>query len=113
MQQVRAESLRVQGLRDGRHRGHLLRVQHMPRRGDRLAFGVGIIVGHAPEHAGILLDRPRLDEGVDGLLGDAEALDHLGAISGLLRSGEIIDDLRLARGFFAEFLQGLGGGRCD
>ena len=113
MEQVRTEGLRIEGLRDRRHRGDLLRVQRVPGRSDGLPFGVRVVVSHSPEHAGVFLDRTGLDEGVDGLLGDPEAFDHLRAIGGLLLGGKIIDDLRLSRGLLAELSEHLGFGRGD
>ena len=113
VQQVRPEGLRVEGLRHGFHRGHLFGVQRMSGRGDGLSLGVRVVVGHAPEHAGVFLDRAGLDERIDGLLGDTEPLDHLGAIGGLLLAGKVIDDLGLARSLLAELRERLRVGRCD
>ena len=84
VEQVRTEGLRIERPSDGLHRGDLLRVQRVAGRGDGLPFGIWVIIGDAPEHAGVFLDRAGLDEGVDGRLGDAKAVDHLGTVNGLL-----------------------------
>ena len=113
VQQVRAEGLRVERLRDRGDGRDLLRIQSVASRGHGLPFGIRVVIGHTPEHAGVFLDGSGLDQGVDGLLGDAEAFDHLRAIGGLLLASEEIDDLSLARGLLAELRQRLGVGCCD
>ena len=113
VQEVRPEGLGIQCLRDGGHCGDLFGIQGMSRRGDGLPFGVRVIVGHAPEHAGVLLDRTGLDQRIDGLLGDTEAFDHLRTVGRLRLGGQEIDDLRLTWGLLAELRQRLGFGRGD
>ena len=102
MEQVRPEGLRIERLRDGVHRGDLLGIQRVAGRGDGLPFGIRVVIGNAPEHAGVLLDRAGLDERINGLLGDAEPVDHLRTVGRLLLRGKIINDLRLARGLLTK-----------
>ena len=113
MEQVRTKGLRVERLRDRGDGGDLFRVQRVTSRGDGLPFGIRVVIGDPPEHAGVFLNRARLDEGIHGLLGDAEAVDHLGTVSGLLLAGKIIDHLRLARGLLAKLREYFGFGRGD
>ena len=113
VQEMRPEGLRIERLRDRIHRGHLFGIQGMSRRGDGLPFGVRVVISHAPEHAGVFLDRAGLDQRIDGLLRDAEPFDHLRTVGRLLLSGEVIDDLRLPRGLLAEFREGFVIRRSD
>ena len=113
MEQVRTKGLRVERLRDRGDGGDLLRIQRVTSRGDRLPFGIRVVIGDPPEHAGVFLNRARLDEGIHGLLGDTEAVDHLRTVSGLLLAGKIIDHLRLARGLLAKLRECFGFGRGD
>ena len=113
MEQVRTEGLLIEALRDGRHRGKLLRIEVMAGGRDGFRLGERVVVGHAPEHAGVLLDRARLEERIDRLLGNPEPRDQLGAVGGFLLGREVIEHLRLARGLAAQFREGLGVGQRD
>ena len=113
VQEVRPEGLRIERLRDRVHRGDLFGIQLMSGRGDGLPFGVRVVIGHAPEYAGVLLDRAGLDQRIDGLLSDTEAFDHLRTVGRLRLGGQEIDDLRLTRGLLAELRQRFGFGRGD
>jgi len=68
MQQVSLEGLAVQRLRHRSHRGELVPIKRVPGGRDGFRFGERIIVGHAPEHAGVFLDHPGTEQPIHRLL---------------------------------------------
>jgi len=107
VEQVGLERLRIEGSRHRSHRRRLFGVERVAGGSDRFRLRERVVVGHAPEHARVLLDRARADQRVHRLLRDPETRDHLRAVGGLRLPGQIIQHLRLARRLAAQLGQRL------
>jgi len=83
----------------------------VPGGGDGFRLGERIIIGHAPEHAGVFLDHPGTEQAIHRLLRNPQARDELRAVRRFFLGGEVVEDLGLAWGLATELGERLRIGR--